>query len=125
MQQCEQVRWEAVSYIEWPVCKLDSLLCHYMTEKTVLTLAFSLWHFGKCSWQKSDVFLEGIISLGFFFFPVAGQIKLSCFAEGKGIIYYSLLLKLVSSAAYANLIGRIEKNDFNSLGWMMMSNFCL
>lgn len=50
------------------------------------------------------------------FFPVAGQIKLSCFAEGKGIIfyyYYSLLLKLISSATYANLIGRIERNYFN------------
>lgn len=71
-------------------------------------------------------FLKGLFLCFFFFFPVAGQIKLSCFAEGKGIIYYySLLLKLVSSAAYANLIGRIEKNDFNSLGWMMMSNFCL
>lgn len=61
-----------------------------------------------------------------FLFPVAGQIKLSCFAEGKGIIYYySLHSKLVSSAAYTNLIGGIEENYFNSLGWLMMSNFRL
>lgn len=57
---------------------------------------------------------------------MAGQIKLSCFPEVKGIIYYySLHSKLVSSAAYANLIGGTEKNYFNFLGWLMISNFCL
>lgn len=63
---------------------------------------------------------------GWIFFPVAGQIKLTCFAEVKGIIYYySLHSKMVSCAAYADLIGGIEENDFNSFGWLIMSNFRL
>lgn len=57
---------------------------------------------------------------------MAGQIKLTCFAEVKGIIYYySLHSKMVSCAAYADLIGGIEENDFNSFGWLIMSNFRL
>lgn len=132
LQQCGLVWWEAAPYSGWPVCNLGSPFCHYMTEKAVLTLAFGLWHSGKHSVAEEWCFawrdyLFGVFLFFLFFFPpVAGQIKLSCFAEGKRIIYYYYLhSKLVSFAAYTNLIGGTEKNYFNCLGWLMMSNFRL